>query len=658
MSRMAQVGISPRAADAAGASFNPFAGERAVRREIEPPPDMAGEDRARLIAKLQAVVRMQKALAERCDAFLRVTGEVIDAGGRILIPHEEATPADPSVVQQSEPRPDIQTLWWLAWTALRALDCLGREGIVHGGIQLRTLYQDQTGRLKLGDVGLVPAFQTVLRADLRRFIRCVPGTESGPAGGRSSGVWALPDTNDRAGDGWISPYFAHELFLDRTRPDWKTDQFALGVMLYLFATGAHPFGADLTDPEAAFFYRLDPAPIDEQRAEWRSLFGRQAQKIAGPSDRPVLDWSNMALRMIAGMPEDRFQKDILSASGLNEHVPRQWSEISAAIEAVRPGAAGRVSSELAQRSAFWVRIPQLPSLWRQKIDLLRGSRHPSHDVTTPESKQASRFPISASNACEERDRQAAEVELERHWIAGELDAACADLEASRFAAVRRRVDLVARHPQADPTQLSRAEQLRRESETREHAHTRAARSLYQGRLAARDGDVASVEECLSHTPRELPNADLTAARNELAAGVERLRALQSQTTPVADHAGVNITAPELVERQNTGDEFLEFITASGRRFTAPLPENGAELIVGRGRRAAYRLPEDPWISSAHLRIYRDGGRILVADLGSRHGTQVNGAHIAEPTALASGDEIRLGISMICFVATRSNSASR
>lgn len=65
----------------------------------------------------------------------------------------------------------------------------------------------------------------------------------------------------------------------------------------------------------------------------------------------------------------------------------------------------------------------------------------------------------------------------------------------------------------------------------------------------------------------------------------------------------------------------------------------ADSIVGRSRKADLRLPEG-FVSRRHARLWTEGGRLMVEDLGSANGTFVNGDRIHRPTSLVAGDRVR------------------
>ena len=81
-----------------------------------------------------------------------------------------------------------------------------------------------------------------------------------------------------------------------------------------------------------------------------------------------------------------------------------------------------------------------------------------------------------------------------------------------------------------------------------------------------------------------------------------------------------------------------------RSWRCELPRSG-ELVAGRSPEATLRL-DDELVSRRHAQIMvvPDGLRIL--DLGSRHGTLVNGKRLSGPRLLASGDVITIGKTLL------------
>jgi pSer/pThr/pTyr-binding forkhead associated (FHA) protein len=64
--------------------------------------------------------------------------------------------------------------------------------------------------------------------------------------------------------------------------------------------------------------------------------------------------------------------------------------------------------------------------------------------------------------------------------------------------------------------------------------------------------------------------------------------------------------------------------------------------MGRGMDVAVRI-DDRWLSRRHCRLEFDDGVLVVRDLGSRHGTFVNGQRITD-AKLLPGDELCIGLS--------------
>jgi hypothetical protein len=71
-------------------------------------------------------------------------------------------------------------------------------------------------------------------------------------------------------------------------------------------------------------------------------------------------------------------------------------------------------------------------------------------------------------------------------------------------------------------------------------------------------------------------------------------------------------------------------------------------VLGRGDAAEIRL-EDPFASSRHCRISRQGDVLVIEDLDSTNGTYLNGAPLEGPQPLHPGDRIRIGDNEFSFV---------
>jgi S1-C subfamily serine protease len=70
---------------------------------------------------------------------------------------------------------------------------------------------------------------------------------------------------------------------------------------------------------------------------------------------------------------------------------------------------------------------------------------------------------------------------------------------------------------------------------------------------------------------------------------------------------------------------------------------GDQFVIGREAAGEGRLDGEPALSRRHARIIRGAaGGLTIEDLGSLNGTRVNGERIATATALAHGDRIQLG----------------
>jgi sigma-B regulation protein RsbU (phosphoserine phosphatase) len=88
---------------------------------------------------------------------------------------------------------------------------------------------------------------------------------------------------------------------------------------------------------------------------------------------------------------------------------------------------------------------------------------------------------------------------------------------------------------------------------------------------------------------------------------------------------------------------LHVATSGGTSFDRDFDEDS--LVIGRSNDADLVLA-DRFLSRKHARLYRDGDRLMLEDLGSQNGTRVNGSRIQAPTEVRVGDRIELSSSRI------------
>jgi pSer/pThr/pTyr-binding forkhead associated (FHA) protein len=82
------------------------------------------------------------------------------------------------------------------------------------------------------------------------------------------------------------------------------------------------------------------------------------------------------------------------------------------------------------------------------------------------------------------------------------------------------------------------------------------------------------------------------------------------------------------------------VTQSPGASTNQLVLSHNAVVLGRGSDADLRLT-DPGVSRRHAEVRREGDDVVLVDLGSTNGTQVNGRNI-ERVRLTPGDQIALG----------------
>jgi hypothetical protein len=112
-------------------------------------------------------------------------------------------------------------------------------------------------------------------------------------------------------------------------------------------------------------------------------------------------------------------------------------------------------------------------------------------------------------------------------------------------------------------------------------------------------------------------------------------AAPAEATSLYAATGGGDLAPQLVVERAPGHQ-------SGLAY-----DIGTGAVMGRGDAAEIRL-EDPFASSKHARLVRQGSVVVIEDLGSTNGTYLNEELLQGPQPLHPGDRIRIGDSEFTY----------
>jgi pSer/pThr/pTyr-binding forkhead associated (FHA) protein len=135
----------------------------------------------------------------------------------------------------------------------------------------------------------------------------------------------------------------------------------------------------------------------------------------------------------------------------------------------------------------------------------------------------------------------------------------------------------------------------------------------------------------------------------------RQGAVTPDRQPPVDATGMHSAADAIIDAGIDAEPKLLVERAPGHQSGVAygLDEN---VTLGRGD-VEIRL-DDPFASSRHARISRQGPVIVIEDLGSTNGTYLNDDLLSGPQPLHDGDRIRIGDSEFSYVQEPVDAARR
>jgi hypothetical protein len=120
---------------------------------------------------------------------------------------------------------------------------------------------------------------------------------------------------------------------------------------------------------------------------------------------------------------------------------------------------------------------------------------------------------------------------------------------------------------------------------------------------------------------------------------------QATAGPPPDATGLHAASAGLAPAGDGADARLVVERAPGHERGMSY-DVGEGAVLGRGN-VEIRL-DDPFASSRHARLVREGAMLVLEDLGSTNGTYLNGEPLDGPQPLHPGDHIRIGDSEFVY----------
>jgi pSer/pThr/pTyr-binding forkhead associated (FHA) protein len=121
-------------------------------------------------------------------------------------------------------------------------------------------------------------------------------------------------------------------------------------------------------------------------------------------------------------------------------------------------------------------------------------------------------------------------------------------------------------------------------------------------------------------------------------------------SPLEPHVATPRELRARIEAERRGRPFVVYRDEAGAQAIVPLDEHD-RLTIGRRPGNEIALPWDEEVSRVHAALERVGDDWLVVDDGlSRNGTWIGGERVAGRRRLRDGDVIRVGATVLAFVA--------
>jgi len=226
-------------------------GELSVAKQIN--AVISVKDRANAVQEAKLLKSMSHPnIVKLQDVFMTTAGKVL-----ILMEYADGGDLSQRIVEQRESRqgllPEVQCLEWLVQAGF-ALCYLHKRKVLHRDIKTRNLFLYSSGLLKIGDFGIACILDTTVA-----MAQTVVGTL----------------------------YYLSPELVQRTPYSFKSDVWALGIVLYELAALKQPFDSKSLHELLQLIVKGEYQPLDDMYSiDLKSLI--RSMLMRDPADRPAV----------------------------------------------------------------------------------------------------------------------------------------------------------------------------------------------------------------------------------------------------------------------------------------------------------------------------------------------------------------------------------
>ena len=176
----------------------------------------------------------------------------------------------------------------------------------------------------------------------------------------------------------------------------------------------------------------------------------------------------------------------------------------------------------------------------------------------------------------------------------------------------------------------------------------------QGNSSSSDSNSSSRDISLDGGPYNAASIPAPKIDNDIYAGVKSISPVTPQSSsPMSYSSSIQDIAPTAPATVSSASNNYKLQAVGGYMDGRVYPFDGREIIFGRDATASIRFPQDTkGVSRIHCKLFMQGGKVMLMDMGSTYGTYIEGRGKLTPQApveLKVGDKFCIGEQKNSFI---------